>query len=288
MRLVNFESETFEIGVGIELPEAEEVVDLVATDPKIPSTMREILATAPTSIDRIAEVLERGKYVTATYRRLLAPILHPGKVIGIGLNYSDHAQETGAAIPTEPIVFSKFGNTVAGPGDTILLPSISSKVDYEAELVVVIGKKGRNIPREQALSHVAGYTAGHDVSARDWQLEKGAKQWLLGKTFDTFAPIGPVLVTADEIPNPQDLKIQFRLNGETMQNGTTGKMIFGVDELIAYLSQVMTLEPGDIIFTGTPPGVGMARNPQIFLKDGDVCEVEVEKIGVLKNVCKAG
>ena len=280
MRLVKFESESFEIRVGIELPEAEEVVDLVATDPKVPSTMREILANIPTSLDRIAELLDRGGYVTSTYRRLLAPIQHPGKVIGIGLNYSDHAQETGAPIPTEPIVFSKFGNTVVGPDDTILLPSISHMVDFEAELVVVIGKRGRNIPREQALSHVAGYTAGHDVSARDWQLEKGAEQWILGKTFDAFAPIGPVLVTADEIPNPQDLKIQFRLNGQTMQNGTTSKMIFGVDELIAYLSQVMTLDPGDIIFTGTPPGVGMARNPQVFLKDGDICGVEIEKIRI--------
>lgn len=288
MRLVNYESETFEIRVGVLLPEAEEVIDLAATNPKLTQTMREIIGSAPTSFDRIEEALEKGNFVTSTYRRLLAPILFPSKIIGIGLNYSDHAQETGAPIPTEPIVFSKFGNTIAGPGDTILLPSVSSRVDYEAELVVVIGKRGKNISKENALSHVAGYTAGHDVSARDWQLEKGAKQWLLGKTFDTFAPIGPALVTTDDIPDPQNLSIQFRLNGQTMQNGTTSKMIFSVAELIAYLSQVMTLEPGDLIFTGTPPGVGMARNPPIFLKDGDVCEVEVEKIGILKNVCKAG
>ena len=156
-------------------------------------------------------------------------------------------------------------------------------MDYEAELVVVIGQGGRHIAREKALEHVGGYTIGHDVSARDWQLNKPAKQWMAGKTFDTFAPTGPELVTPDEVPDPQDLGIRLRLNGQTMQDSSTKQLIFGIDELIAYLSQVMTLEPGDLIFTGTPPGVGMARKPPVWLKPGDVVEVEIDCLGTLRN-----
>ena len=189
--------------------------------------------------------------------------------------------------PAEPIVFNKFSHTVVGPDDTVLLPAASQQVDYEAELVVVIGKKGRRIPQDKARSYVAGYMNGNDVSARDWQLQKPGKQWLMGKTADTFAPTGPYLVTADEVPNPEGLQIQLRLNGETMQNSSTKEFIFGVDELIAYVSQMITLEPGDLIFTGTPPGVGMARKPPVFLKNGDVCEVEIAGLGVLRNPVQA-
>ena len=186
-------------------------------------------------------------------------------------------------IPKEPILFSKYPTALIGHLDPIVLPRVSQEVDYEAELVVVIGRGGRHVPRERALEHVGGYAVGHDVSARDWQLNKPGKQWMAGKTFDTFAPVGPELVTPDEVGDPQSLGIRLRLNGQTMQDSNTAQLIFGVDELIAYLSQIVTLEPGDLIFTGTPPGVGMARKPPVWLKPGDVVEVEIDRLGTLRN-----
>ena len=169
-----------------------------------------------------------------------------------------------------------------------MLPPVSNEVDYEAEPVVIVGKGGRHLKADTAMSHVAGYTVGHDVSARDWQLKKDQKQWMVGKTFDTFAPTGPVIVTADEVPNPHELAIKLRLNGQTMQDSNTRQLIFPIGEVLAYLSQVFTLQVGDIIFTGTPPGVGAARKPPVFLKAGDVVEVEIEKLGVLRNPVVAG
>jgi 2-keto-4-pentenoate hydratase/2-oxohepta-3-ene-1,7-dioic acid hydratase in catechol pathway len=186
------------------------------------------------------------------------------------------------------VLFGKFPNTLVAHGDAIVIPKVAQKVDYEAELVVVVGKRGKHIPNDSsAFEYVGGYTCGHDVSGRDWQFRGEEKQWIIGKTFDTFAPTGPVLVTADEIPDPHRLQVQLRLNGETMQNSNTKEFIFGVPHLLWFLSQVMTLEPGDLIFTGTPPGVGIARKPPVLLKPGDVAEVEIEKIGVLKNPCVA-
>jgi len=214
---------------------------------------------------------------------LAAPIPDPPKVICIGLNYRDHAAESGAPIPAEPVLFSKFSSAIIGPEEPIVLPRVSHEVDYEAELVVVIGKRGRYIAEDQARNYVAGYTIGHDVSARDWQLRKPGGQWLAGKTFDTFAPIGPALVTADEIRDPHRLSIELRLNGQVMQRSNTEQMIFTVDKLVAYISQVVTLQPGDLIFTGTPPGVGFARKPPVFLKPGDIVEIEIENLGILRN-----
>lgn len=219
--------------------------------------------------------------------KLLPPIPNPRKIICIGLNYRDHAAESNSPVPSEPILFSKYPTTLIGHQDEIVLPAASKEVDYEAELVVVIGKGGKQIPREQAYEHVAGYTVGHDVSARDWQLNKPGKQWMAGKTFDTFAPIGPELVCTDEVPNPGNLGIRLRLNGQTMQESNTNQLIFAVDELVAYLSGIMTLEPGDLIFTGTPPGVGMARKPPVWLKPGDVVEVEIDGLGTLRNTVVA-
>jgi 2-keto-4-pentenoate hydratase/2-oxohepta-3-ene-1,7-dioic acid hydratase in catechol pathway len=215
--------------------------------------------------------------------KLGPPIPDPNKILCIGLNYRDHAEETGAPIPRDPVLFSKFNTSLAGPGDPIVLPTVSQKVDYEAELVLVIGTKGRSIAKDRAMEHVAGCMVGHDVSARDWQLEKDGKQWLAGKTFDTFAPCGPHLVTLDEVGDPHALGIRLRLNGATMQDSNTKQMIFRAEDLIAYLSQVVTLLPGDLIFTGTPPGVGIARKPPVWLKGGDVCEVEIDGLGVLTN-----
>jgi 2-keto-4-pentenoate hydratase/2-oxohepta-3-ene-1,7-dioic acid hydratase in catechol pathway len=220
--------------------------------------------------------------------KLLAPIPDPPKIVCLGLNYRDHAIESGAPIPKDPVLFSKYATALIGHGEAIVLPPVSNEVDFEAELVIVVGKRGRNIQAEAAMDYVAGYTIGHDVSARDWQLKKDGKQWMVGKTFDTFAPTGPVLVTADEVPDPHSLGIRLRLNGQTMQDSNTRQMIFGVGATLAYLSLVFTLEPGDLIFTGTPPGVGFARKPPLFLKPGDVAEVEIDGLGVLRNPVVAG
>jgi 2-keto-4-pentenoate hydratase/2-oxohepta-3-ene-1,7-dioic acid hydratase in catechol pathway len=226
---------------------------------------------------------EWGKPIPASSARLLHPVKRPEKIFCIGLNYSDHAAETGATVGEVPVVFSKFSSALAAPGDPIQLPSISEKVDLEGELVVVIGKGGRNIPRESAVEHVFGYACGNDVSARDWQKEKPGGQWLLGKTFDTFAPMGPAIVTAEEIGWPVQLDVRSRLNQFVMQESNTSKFIFPIDFLVSHLSQFCCLRAGDLIFTGTPSGVGSARVPPLFLKPGDVVEVEIERIGTLTN-----
>lgn len=216
--------------------------------------------------------------------RRLAPI-QPSAIIGIGLNYRQHAEETGARIPEYPIVFVKTLNALQHPGEPILLPSrlASEEVDYECELAVVIGQSCRNATRENALDFVLGYTAANDVSARDWQIKRGGSQWCRGKMFDTFCPLGPVLVTTDEIPNPNTLGIKTILNGEVVQNWNTNDMIFDVPALIEFLSADTTLEPGTVILTGTPQGVGMARKPPLWLKAGDEVTVEIEGIGKLTN-----
>ena len=212
-----------------------------------------------------------------------APIANPGKIICIGKNYANHAREMGSEPPTIPVVFSKFNSAITGPNTAVSLPSISDKVDFEAELVVIIGKRGRHIAQADAMSHVFGYCCGNDISARDWQKEKPGGQWLLGKTFDSFAPIGPCIVTADDVPNPHNLSITMKLNGVTMQDSNTSHLIFPIDYLISHISKFVTLEPGDLIFTGTPEGVGAGRKPPVFLKSGDVMEVEIETIGKLIN-----
>jgi 2-keto-4-pentenoate hydratase/2-oxohepta-3-ene-1,7-dioic acid hydratase in catechol pathway len=259
-------------------------VDINAADPSLPASLKELLELGLGGLARAAAAVQTGSIgFDLETAELMAPIHDPGKIICLGLNYRDHAAESGAPVPEEPILFSKFNTALTGHGRPIVLPSVSQQVDYEAELVVVIGQSGKDIPRAHALEHVAGYACGHDVSARDWQLNKPGKQWLAGKTFDTFAPVGPFLVTADEVPDPHNLGIRLRLNGQTMQDSSTSQLIFKVDETIAYISRIVTLEPGDLIFTGTPPGVGMARTPPVFLKSGDVVEVEVDGLGVLRN-----
>ena len=217
--------------------------------------------------------------------RLLAPIPKPEKIICIGLNYRDHAIETGAEIPSQPVVFNKFATTIIGHGDKIKLPRVSDEVDYEAELVVVIGRTAKHVSRSAAMDYVFGYTCGHDVSARDWQKSTPGGQWLLGKTFDTFAPLGPCLVAKNKIADLGNLRVRMHLNGNVMQDSTTAQLIFDIPTLIEHLTQIVTLAPGDIIFTGTPPGVGAARKPPVFLQPGDVCSVEIEGIGTLTNAC---
>jgi len=210
-----------------------------------------------------------------------APVPRPTKLILVGLNYRDHAEEAGMKIPTEPTLFSKYPSVVIGPGEGIRMPRVSTQIDYEGEFAFGIGKGGKDIPRERALDHVAGYTIVHDVSCRDYQMRTG--QWMVGKTFDTFAPMGPHLVLKDEVPDPHNLDLTTRLNGEVMQHSNTKHLIFNVIDLIAYMSQVFTLEPGDVVSTGTPAGVGFARNPQVFLKPGDVIRIEITGLGVLEN-----
>jgi 2-keto-4-pentenoate hydratase/2-oxohepta-3-ene-1,7-dioic acid hydratase in catechol pathway len=260
-------------------------VELHATDPALPCSVRALLAAGPEALRAAAKAAQSPSAVKheAAKVKLLAPVPDPQKIICLGLNYRDHAAESGAPIPRDPVLFSKYPTALVGHGEAIVLPSVSHEVDYEAELVIVVGRRGRHLRPDEAPAYVAGYTVGHDVSARDWQLKKDGKQWMVGKTFDTFAPVGPVLVTADEVPDPHRLPIRLRLNGQTMQDSNTSQMIFGVGATLAYLSQVFTLEPGDLIFTGTPPGVGMARKPPVFLKGGDVVEVEIEGLGMLRN-----
>jgi 2-keto-4-pentenoate hydratase/2-oxohepta-3-ene-1,7-dioic acid hydratase in catechol pathway len=209
------------------------------------------------------------------------PITDPQKIICLGLNYRDHAEETGASAPPAPILFAKFANSLIGSGAPIVLPAISDEVDYEAELAVVIGRRCRLVSEAEALDHVAGVMPFNDVSARDLQMR--TSQWTAGKAIDTFAPCGPALVLRDEIDDLQALHVEARVNGETLQSGTTADMIFPVAETIAFLSQLMTLEPGDIISTGTPAGVGFTRDPPIRLRVGDLVEVEIEGLGVLSN-----
>lgn len=212
---------------------------------------------------------------------LKAPVPRPPKLILVGLNYRDHAEEAKMKIPEEPTLFSKYPNVVIGPGEAIRIPKVSTQVDYEGEFAFVIGKGGKDIPKERAINHVAGYTIVHDVSCRDYQMRTG--QWMIGKTFDTFAPMGPYLVMKDEIADPHTLELTTRLNGEVMQHSNTKHLIFNTFDLIAYMSQVFTLEPGDVISTGTPAGVGFARNPQVFLKPGDVVRIEIDGLGALEN-----
>jgi acylpyruvate hydrolase len=211
----------------------------------------------------------------------LGPPRRPGKIIGIGLNYRDHAAETGNALPEFPTVFAKFPNAVTGPFEPIRLPGSSAQVDYEGELGVVIGRRSRSVPESQALRAVAGYVIVNDVSARD--VQNRTSQWTLGKSFDSFAPMGPFLVTADEVPEPQQLGLSVRVNGELVQDSTTANMVFSVAQLICVLSEVMTLEAGDLIATGTPAGVGAARTPPRFLRDGDIVEVAIDRLGRLRN-----
>ncbi|CAK8685586.1 unnamed protein product [Clavelina lepadiformis] len=219
--------------------------------------------------------------------KFLPPITGCEKIICIGMNYKDHCTEQNVEVPTEPVVFNKFPSAIAGNGDNILLPSVSNAVDWEVELAVVIGKQGKNIEKMEAMKYIAGYMVANDVSARDWQMHKNGHQWLLGKTFDTFCPIGPALVTKDNVKNPNNLGLRCLVNGKLMQDSNTNQLVFGIDECISWVSKICTLKPGDILLTGTPPGVGVFRKPPIYLKEGDEVVCEIEDIGRLTNIVVA-
>jgi len=261
----------------------EDMIDLLGRGEKY----RRALGVVVSELAKTASAKKPPKGLLTPLRkaRLRAPIARPPKITCVGLNYADHAREQGIEPPSSPIFFLKSVNTICGPGDPIRLPSNSTQVDYEAEFAVVIGKGGKNIPEDCAHEHIAGYMILHDVSARDMQF--GDKQWYRGKSCDTFAPTGPWIVTADEVPEPHNLAISLTLNGQTMQDSNTSNLIFKVPYLVSYLSQSMTWETGDLISTGTPPGVGVFRKPPVFLKPGDSVSVTVERLGTLTNTVVA-
>jgi 2-keto-4-pentenoate hydratase/2-oxohepta-3-ene-1,7-dioic acid hydratase in catechol pathway len=242
--------------------------------------------------DTMLSLIRRGLHPGRSYERfrldevkLEAP-LHPGKIVAIGRNYAEHAAELGNDLPKEPIIFAKFPSSVIGPGDTVRWrTSITKEVDWEAELAVIIGRRATHVPEESALEHVFGYTVANDVSARDLQLRKDS-QWTRGKSLDTFCPLGPWIVTRDEIADPQVLNIKLTVNKKVMQDSSTANMIFSVAHLISFCSAMFTLEPGDVILTGTPPGVGDGRKPPVYLTDRDVMTASVEGIGDLTNPCQ--
>ncbi len=277
MRLVSFrQSGRSSTGVVI----GEDLIDLGAAG--FPGSMTNLIAQWPEIGDRIRALAAEGKTdVERKSARFRAPVPNPQKILAIGLNYADHVEETGRQKPDRQVWFAKLPNAVNGPFNAIEIPKVSSMVDYEAELVVVIGKQCRHVTREAAPGVIFGYMAGNDVSVRDWQ--NHTPQWILGKSFDTHAPTGPWIVTADEIRDPHTLGIRCLVNGEVRQNSNTKHLIFNIYDQIAHLTQAMTLLPGDLIFTGTPGGVGMAMKPPSFLKAGDVVRVEIDRIGAIEG-----
>jgi 2-keto-4-pentenoate hydratase/2-oxohepta-3-ene-1,7-dioic acid hydratase in catechol pathway len=274
MRIVSFRRDG-QISYG--LLEGDEIADLPGLDPGLPPILSDALATLRGYVPPAGT----GKTVSLSDVTLLPVIPSPQKIICIGVNYADHAAETGQAPPPYPTVFAKFANTLAASGDPIVLPSASAMPDYEGELAVVIGRPGRQITEQDALEYVAGYTAFNDVSARDFQGH--TSQWTMGKSPDTFGPLGLALVTADEIPDPQKLELRTTVNGEVLQQASTADMVFTVRQLIAYLSQTMTLLPGDVIATGTPSGIGAARTPPRFLRPGDTVVISIDGVTELTN-----
>lgn len=256
--------------------------DLDACDLAHPflAAARELVAKAANAAER-SRLQQAGALLARGDVSLHAPVPRPGKIICIGLNYRDHAEEQGADLPTAPLVFNKFSNCVLAPGGTIVIPPGSTETDFEAELGVVIGKHASRVNKADAMDYVLGYCNFHDVSARDFQFADG--QWTRGKACDTFAPFGEYIATTDDIPNPHTLRIQLRLNGKTMQDSNTNQLLFDVPTLVEYLSTYIALEPGDVIATGTPPGVGFARKPPIYMAHGDIAEVEIEGLGILTN-----
>jgi 2-keto-4-pentenoate hydratase/2-oxohepta-3-ene-1,7-dioic acid hydratase in catechol pathway len=286
MKLVTYQSHSGGVQLGVVAD--GKVVNLAeASGGKLPSDMRAFIEAGDSALQTAKEIAAKGgsSGVPLESVKLLAPISNPSKLIAIGLNYMDHVRETGSKVPQIAVMFTKYTSSIIGTGDEIRWdPTLTQKVDWEAELAVVIGKRASKIKEENAFDYILGYMNCHDVSARDLQNEKG-DQWIMGKSLDTFGPLGPYLVTKDEVPTPNNLSIRCSVNGTPMQDSNTREMIFKIPYLIAYLSRAITLLPGDVITTGTPDGVGAARKPPIFLKHGDVVTVEVEGLGQLTNTC---
>jgi acylpyruvate hydrolase len=279
MKFISFRLDTLD---GIALQDKDGLTGLTTADKDYPGDLSSLVAGGIDRLKAAAAVLRNGRKIDAArieYRPLLS---HASKILCFGLNYRDHAAESGMAVPDYPAIFARFPSSLIGHGAPIVRPHLSEQLDYEGELVTVIGKRGRNIPRESALDHVLGYSIFNDASIRDFQLK--APQWTVGKNFDNTGAFGPVLVTADELPSGcRGLRLSTRLNGTVVQSAPIDDMVFDIATQISIVSQTMTLEPGDVIVTGTPSGVGAARKPPLWMKPGDTCEVEIEGIGILSN-----
>ncbi len=282
MKIANFVLENHE---RLGVVDGDSLVDLKSAAPDLPGDLMGLIALGASGFDRARAAAKSAK---AEHRhplsglKLRPPIPKPGKIICLGLNYADHAAEGGHQKPTYPSFFMRGATSLIGAGEPIVRPKVSDKLDYEAELVAVVGKKARHVGKERALEYIVGYSCFNDASIRDYQ--RKTNQWTIGKNFDGSGPFGPWFVTADELPpGASGLRIQCRLNGQVMQDANTSQMLFAVDETVQLLTECLTLEPGDLLVMGTPSGVGWPRKPPVFMKKGDVCEVEIEKIGVLRN-----
>ena len=281
MKLVTYQSAA---GPRLGAVIGNDIVDVARHVAGAPADMIALIRDWRAVRPRLAQALAGRPDQRLSAVRLRQPILRPGKILAIGLNYLDHIEETRAQRPKTPTFFAKMPTAANGPFDAIEFPVVSQDLDYEAELVVVIGKRCRNVPRERAQEAIFGYCVGNDVSVRDWQ--KRTPQWTIGKSFDTHAPFGPWITTGDEI-DPSNLGIRTFVNGEQRQNSNTGQLLFDPAAQIEHLSQAMTLEPGDLIYTGTPAGVGMAHNPPLYLKPGDMVRVEIDGLGAIENRVEA-
>ena len=269
-------------GVGLALSVDGRLRGLLANEAGYPGSLDYLIGAGRPALDAAAKRLASAPELNERRIEWLPPLAAPGKIVCVGLNYVDHSLESGFTPPNYPTIFARFSSSLLGHGAAIRRPMASSQLDYEGEMVAVIGKGGRHISKARALDHVIGYSIFNDASIRDFQTK--SPQWTVGKNFDDTGAFGPFLVTADELPaGAKGLRIQTRLNDKVVQDASTSDMIFDVATLIAILSEAITLSPGDIIVTGTPSGVGMARKPQLFMKHGDVCEIEVEHIGILRN-----
>lgn len=267
---------------GLAVGDGKSFTGLFANDADFPGSLQSLVTQGPDAFKQAANALRKGTPIDLEKIDYLPPFDNPGRIFCIGLNYVDHSLESGFAVPTYPAIFSRFPSSMTGHGAPIVRPKVSTQLDYEGELVAVIGKAGRHIAKDQALAHVAGYSICNDASIRDYQFKSA--QWTMGKNFDDSGPFGPFFVTSDELPpGAAGLKIQTRLNGVVVQDASTSSLIFDVATLVSLLSEAVCLQPGDVIVTGTPAGVGLARKPPLWMKHGDVCEVEIEGLGILRN-----
>lgn len=282
MRLITYQSNN---GPKLGAISNEQVIDLCAVDGTLPATMMALLAAGEAGMTQAAAAIANPNSAAHSQPldqvTMLPPVLRPGKVIALGRNYAAHAKEGGAEPPDYPMLFHKTATSLIGAGGTVRIPEGTDRVDFEAELAVIIGKVCKNVEEADAFDYIAGYTVANDVTARDWQ--RLTTQFTAGKMVDTFGPLGPALVTKDEVPEPGNLRVKSILNGQVMQDGNTKMMIFSVPFLVSYISRISTLEPGDVILTGTPEGVGYARKPPVYMKDGDVITIEIDGLGTLTN-----
>lgn len=270
--------------LGVQLTQDGDIIDISGVDSSIPNSLVQLLYAGPEMLEKSKRVVAEGKsLIPLSDVRLLPPVSSPDKIVCVGLNYRGHCEEQNRPIPQEPLFFSKWSSCIVGPNAEIKHPSITNELDWEVELAVIIGKRARDVRPTDAMDHVFGFTVAQDITARDWQKKKNGGQWLLGKSMDGSCPLGPSVVLKEVVADPHALPIRCKVNGKVKQDGNTNELIHKIDYLVSYLSHCCTLLPGDVLLTGTPAGVGVFRNPQEFLKPGDVIESEIEGIGVLKN-----